>query len=296
MMLALLLSFALANPQPNDPPAVRVQLNHDQFRSGDNARVYVETARDGYLIVLHADPQGRVRVLFPLDPSDDDFVRGGRRQELRGRSDRDAFQVDDDDGSGTVAVLEIAEALVSAPVKPKRSILFIWHAGEEEGLWGSEYFTDHPTVPRDSIVTELNIDMIGRGRADDVKGGGPGYVQLIGSRRLSTELGDLVESVAKTEPMPFKFDYQYDANGHPQQYYCRSDHYEYARYGIPIVFFSTGGHRDYHQVTDEPQYIDYDQLARVSSLVRDVAIRAANIDHRLVVDKHKPDPHGQCVQ
>jgi len=202
----------------------------------------------------------------------------------------------DDDGSGTVAVLEIAEALASAPVKPKRSILFIWHAGEEEGLWGSEYFTDHPTVPRDSIVTELNIDMIGRGRADDVKGGGPGYVQLIGSRRLSTELGDLVESVAKTEPMPFKFDYQYDANGHPQQYYCRSDHYEYARYGIPIVFFSTGGHRDYHQVTDEPQYIDYDQLARVSSLVRDVAIRAANIDHRLVVDKHKPDPHGQCVQ
>ena len=202
----------------------------------------------------------------------------------------------DDDGSGTVALLEIAESLVSAEVKPKRSILFIWHAGEEEGLWGSEYFTDHPTVPRDSIVTELNIDMIGRGRADDVKGGGPGYVQLIGSRRLSTELGDLVESVAKTEPMPFKFDYQYDANGHPQQYYCRSDHYEYARYGIPIVFFSTGGHRDYHQVTDEPQYIDYDQLARVSSLVRDVAIRAANIDHRLVVDKHKPDPHGQCVQ
>ena len=202
----------------------------------------------------------------------------------------------DDDGSGTVAVLEIAQNLAAAPVKPKRSILFIWHAGEEEGLWGSEYFTDHPTVPRDSIVTELNIDMIGRGRADDVKGGGPGYVQLIGSRRLSTELGDLVESVAKTEPMPFKFDYQYDANGHPQQYYCRSDHYEYARYGIPIVFFSTGGHRDYHQVTDEPQYIDYDQLARVSSLVRDVAIRAANIDHRLVVDKHKPDPHGQCVQ
>lgn len=202
----------------------------------------------------------------------------------------------DDDGSGTVAVLEIAESLVNAPVKPKRSILFIWHAGEEEGLWGSEYFTDHPTVPRDSIVAELNIDMIGRGRADDIKGGGPGYVQLIGSRRLSTELGDLVETVGKTEPRSYKFDYQYDANGHPQQYYCRSDHYEYARYGIPIVFFSTGGHRDYHQVTDEAQYIDYDQLARIATLVRDVAIRAATLDHRLVVDKKKPDPHGQCVQ
>jgi hypothetical protein len=206
------------------------------------------------------------------------------------------FNGADDDGSGTVALLEIAESLVNAPIKPKRSILFIWHAGEEEGLWGSEYFTDHPTVPRDSIDTELNIDMIGRGTADDVKGGGPGYLQLIGSRRLSNELGDLVESVAKTEPTPFKFDYQFDANGHPQQYYCRSDHYEYARYGIPIVFFSTGGHRDYHQVTDEAEYIDYDQLARVATLVRDVAVRAANLDHRLVVDKKKPDPHGQCVQ
>jgi hypothetical protein len=202
----------------------------------------------------------------------------------------------DDDGSGSVALLEIAEALAKAPVRPKRSILFIWHAGEEEGLWGSEYFTDHPTVPRDSIVTELNMDMIGRGRADDVKGGGAGYLQLIGSRRLSTELGDLVEAVARTEPVHFRFDYQYDANGHPQQYYCRSDHYEYARYGIPIVFFSTGGHRDYHQVTDEAQYIDYDQLARVAKLVEDVAVRAANLDHRLRVDKTKPDPQGQCVQ
>jgi hypothetical protein len=202
----------------------------------------------------------------------------------------------DDDGSGTVALLEIAESLVNASAKPKRSILFIWHAGEEEGLWGSEYITDHPTVPRDSIVTELNMDMIGRGGAADVKGGAAGYLQLIGSRRLSTELGDLVETVAKTEPTPFHFDYQFDANGHPQQYYCRSDHYEYARFGIPIVFFSTGGHRDYHQVTDEAEYIDYDQLARVATLVRDVAIRAANLDHRLVVDKKKPDPHGQCVQ
>jgi Zn-dependent M28 family amino/carboxypeptidase len=202
----------------------------------------------------------------------------------------------DDDGSGSVALLEIAESLVNAAVKPKRSILFIWHAGEEEGLWGSEYFTDHPTVPRDSIVTELNMDMIGRGHPDDVKGGGPGYLQLIGSRRLSAELGDLVEAVAKTEPTRFHFDYQYDANGHPQQYYCRSDHYEYARYGIPIVFFSTGGHRDYHQVTDEAEYIDYDQLAGVAGLVRNVAVRVANLEHRLVVDKRKPDPHSQCIQ
>jgi hypothetical protein len=193
----------------------------------------------------------------------------------------------DDDGSGSVAALEIAEAFMSAPVKPRRSLIFVWHAGEEKGLWGSEYFTDHPTVPRDSIVAQLNMDMIG---------GGPGYLQLIGSRRLSTELGDIVEQVGKAQPIPFRFDYSYDANNHPQQYYCRSDHYEYARYGIPITFFSTGGHRDYHQVTDEAQYIDYAQLARNAVLVHDVADKVANLDHRIVVDKPKPDPHGQCKQ
>ena len=206
------------------------------------------------------------------------------------------FNGADDDGTGSVAALEIAEAFATGPVKPKRSLLFVWHAGEEKGLWGSEYFTDHPTVPRDSIVAQLNMDMIGRGGPLDLPDGGPGYLQLIGTRRLSTELGDIMESVGKAQPMPFKFDYQYDANGHPQQYYCRSDHYSYARYGIPIAFVSTGGHRDYHELTDEPQYIDYDQLTRVANLMQAVALKVANLDHRLVVDKPKPDPKGQCRQ
>lgn len=202
----------------------------------------------------------------------------------------------DDDGSGSVSVLEIAEQFAAAKPKPKRSLLFIWHTGEELGLFGSQWFTDNPTVPRDSIVAELNIDMIGRGDSTDTQGGGPAYLQLIGSRRLSTELGDLVETVNKTQRLPFGFDYQYDANGHPQQYYCRSDHYEYARYGIPIVFFSTGGHADYHQVTDEPQYIDYAHMARVAQLIADVAKAVGNLDHRVVVDKPKPDPNGPCRQ
>jgi hypothetical protein len=206
------------------------------------------------------------------------------------------FNGADDDGTGSVAALEIAEAFMTSAVKPKRSLIFVWHAGEEKGLWGSEYFTDHPTVPRDSIVAQLNMDMIGRGGPQDTPDGGPGYLQLIGTRRLSTELGDIAESVGKTQPVPFKFDYQYDANGHPQQYYCRSDHYSYARYGIPIAFVSTGGHRDYHELTDEPQYIDYDQLSRVANLMHDVALKVANLDHRLVVDKPKPDPKGQCRQ
>ena len=202
----------------------------------------------------------------------------------------------DDDGSGTTAVLEIAEAFAGTKPKPKRSLIFVWHTGEELGLFGSQYFTDHPTVPRDSIVAQLNMDMVGRGRSDDENGGGPGYLQLIGTRRLSTELGDLIETVNKARKQPFTFDYQFDATGHPEQYYCRSDHYMYARYGIPIAFFTTGNHRDYHQVTDEPEYIDYDKLAHVAQFVHDVATSVANLDHRVVVDKPKPDPHGQCVQ
>ena len=211
----------------------------------------------------------------------------------------------DDDGSGSVSALEIAQYFASQKVKPKRSLLFVWHVGEEAGLYGSQWYTDHPTIPRESIVAQLNMDMIGRGAAADNTGitkagvrynGNPDYVQLVGSRRLSTELGDLAESVNRAEKHPMSFDYAMDANGHPSNIYCRSDHYEYARYGIPIIFFTTGGHADYHQVTDEPQYIDYDRMARVANYVADLATKVANLDHRPVVDKTKPDPHGQCVQ
>jgi hypothetical protein len=202
----------------------------------------------------------------------------------------------DDDASGSMGMLEVAEAFATAREKPKRSILFVWHTAEEGGLFGSAHFTDHPTVPRDSIVAQINVDMIGRGSAADTPGGGAGYLQLIGSRRLSSELGDIVEAEGRKFTPAFRFDYQYDANGHPGQYYCRSDHYNYARYGIPVVFMSTGGHAEYHQITDEPQYLDYDQLARVTQLVFNTANRVANLDHRVAVDKPKPDPKGNCVQ
>ena len=202
----------------------------------------------------------------------------------------------DDDGSGTVAVAEIAEAFAGDRVKPKRSILFVWHMGEEIGLVGSDWYTKHPTVPLDSIVAQLNMDMVGRGAAGDIKGGGPGYLQLVGSRRLSTELGNLVETVNKMQKHPFTFDYTYDAPGHPENIYCRSDHASYARFGIPVTFFTTGLHADYHQVTDEAEYIDYPHMAAVSQLVHDVALAVANADHRLVVDKPKPAPNAACKQ
>ena len=215
------------------------------------------------------------------------------------------FNGADDDASGSMAVLEIAERWAAAPVKPRRSILFVWHVGEEAGLYGSQWFTDHPTVPRDQIVAQLNIDMIGRGEAGDVTGqtlsgetirGNDDYVQLIGSRRLSTALGDAAEALNTSGSYGLKFDYSLDANGHPQNIYCRSDHYMYARYGIPVIFFTTGGHADYHQVTDESQYIDYDHLARVTTFVADLTGRVADMDGRPLVDKPRPDPRATCRQ
>ena len=202
----------------------------------------------------------------------------------------------DDDGSGTVSLLEIAEAFAKSGQAPRRSLLFVSHTGEEKGLWGSQWFTDHPTVPRDSIVAQLNMDMVGRGKPTDAMGRGPNNVQLIGMRRLSTQLGDLIDSVNAARAIHMDIDTTFDANGHPLNRYCRSDHYMYARYGIPSTYFSLGYHTDYHQVTDEPQYIDYGHMARVAGFVHDVAEAVANRDERLVVDKPKPDPRGSCRQ
>lgn len=202
----------------------------------------------------------------------------------------------DDDGSGSMAVLEVARAFSAERARPKRSILFVWHTGEELGLFGADHFSDNPTVPREQIVAQLNYDMVGRGGPGEETGGGPNYAQLIGSRRLSTQLGDLVEKVSREKGYNWAFDYQYDAPGHPEQFYCRSDHYMYARHGIPVVFMSTGGHADYHQVTDEVENIDFEKLSKVTRFARDLAAEVANLPQRPVVDKPKPDPRGRCVQ
>ena len=232
-------------------------------------------------------------------------IAAARRIRTAPRADS-IYNGADDDGSGSVTVLEVAEAFAKGVIKPKRSVIFIWQTGEESGMIGSGYFVDHPTVPRDSIVAAVNMDMVGRGFASDVTGstkaggliyGGAGYLQLVGSRRLSKEYGDLVESVNTDKKHGFTFDYEIDADGHPQNIYCRSDHWSYAKYGIPVVFFTTGGHSDYHQVTDEPQYINYGHMADVAKLSFDVVLRAANLDHRVKLDKEGPfNPKASCRQ
>ena len=208
----------------------------------------------------------------------------------------------DDDGSGTVSILEIAEAMSRDGARPKRSILFVSHTGEEAGLLGSRWFSDHATVPVDSIVAEIDQDMVGRGTTSDFPRGGTGagsatYLEVIGAKRLSREFGDSLEAANAREPVPFVFDYTYDQPGHPLQYYCRADHYSYARYGIPAVAMSRGEHLDYHQVTDEAQYISYPDLARVSRMVFSGAMVIANMTHRPRLDAPKPtNPNVQCRQ
>ena len=207
----------------------------------------------------------------------------------------------DDDGSGTVSLLEIAEAMSRGTAHPRRSILFVSHTGEEDGLVGSRWFTDHATVPLDSVIGEIDQDMVGRGTATDFPhngiAGGPAYLEVVGAKRISREFGEVLDAANARQPVPFVFNLEYDQPGHPLQYYCRADHFSYARYGIPALALSRGEHLDYHQVTDEAQYIDYPDLARVSRMVFDAAMQLANAPQRPKLDVPKPaDPHGPCRQ
>jgi hypothetical protein len=234
----------------------------------------------------------------PLSPADRRALEAEVARQRVGASSRpdSIFNGADDDGSGSIGLLALAEHFSDPSHRPRRSLLFVWHTAEEKGLIGSEWFTDHPTVPLDAIVANINIDMIGRGGKEDLPGGGPNYLQLLGPKRLSTEYARLIEGVNRRRLQPFRIDEQYDAPGHPEQYYCRSDHWNYARYGIPVAFFSTGDHADYHQLTDEVQYIDFEHYARVVGFVGDVAAAVGNLASRPVVDQPKPDPRGECRQ
>jgi hypothetical protein len=199
----------------------------------------------------------------------------------------------DDDGSGTTALLSMAEALANASVRPRRSILFVWHAGEEKGLWGSRYFTDNPTVPLTSVVTQLNIDMIGRSKlVGDTNPlnrelSGAHEIYVIGSRMMSTELGQLVEDVNK-QYQNLTYDYRYDDPGDPNRFFFRSDHYNYARKGVPIVFFFDGEHEDYHKPSDSVDKIDFDKMERVARTIYLTLWELANRPARVKVDKQMP--------
>ena len=199
----------------------------------------------------------------------------------------------DDDGSGTTALLGMAEALAKAPTRPKRSVLFVWHCGEEKGLWGSRYFTQYPTVPLNQIVAQINLDMIGRSRKEgdtnrrNVDLTGPDSIYLIGSTMMSTELGEIVNAVNKSF-LNLTFDTRYDDPSDPNRFFYRSDHINYARKGIPIIFFFDGVHEDYHRPGDTADKIDYQKMEKVTRTVYMTLWEIASRPARLKVDKPMP--------
>ncbi|MGH2665229.1 M28 family metallopeptidase [Flavobacterium sp.] len=191
----------------------------------------------------------------------------------------------DDDGSGTVALLEIAQAFQQAKndgFGPKRSILFLHVTGEEHGLHGSRYYTEHPLFPLSKTVADINIDMIGR--RDDLHKDSNNYVYLIGSDYLSTDLFKACEEANK-KYVDIKLDYKYNDRNDPNRFYYRSDHYNFAKHNIPSVFLFNGVHADYHQPSDEVDKIEFGALAKRTKLAFAIAWELANRKDRPVVDK-----------
>jgi Zn-dependent M28 family amino/carboxypeptidase len=252
-------------------------------------------------VVNKTDPVSTQNVVAVFEGSDpvlkDEYVALGAHYDHIGIGipvNGDAiYNGADDDGSGTTALLSIAEALSKAPIRPKRSVLFVWHAGEEKGLWGSRYFTDNPTIPLDHIVTQINIDMIGRSKKEGDTNSrnrelsGPNEIYVIGSKMMSTELGDLSEAVNKGY-LNLSFNYRYDDPNDPNRFFFRSDHFNYARKGIPIIFFFDGEHEDYHRPGDSPDKIDYQKMEKVVRTVYMTLWEIANRPTRPRVDKQLP--------
>ncbi len=211
---------------------------------------------------------------------------GGSRGDFKGEIHNGA----DDDGSGSVAILEIAQAFKKAENKgkgPRRSMVFLHVSGEEKGLLGSKYYSENPIYPMENTVTNLNIDMIGRidpTRKDKNRN----YIYIIGSDHDSQDLHNLSEKT-NLETVNIDLDYRYNAKDDPNRFYYRSDHYNFARFGIPIIFYFSGTHEDYHMPTDDPDKIEYDLLESRTRLIFHTAWNIANRDERIVVDpKQKP--------
>jgi hypothetical protein len=193
----------------------------------------------------------------------------------------------DDDGSGSTALLAIAKAFAQGP-KPKRSVVFVWHAGEEAGLQGSRFNADFPVVTLDKVQAVLNMDMVGRDDCNNLEGDYTNSVFLVGADRISTDLHNLIVKTNAAMPKPLTLDYELNDPLDPESVYTRSDHYSYAGKGIPITFFTTGLHPDYHKVSDSVDKIIFPKMARIAQLVYESGFSIANTDRVLVRDNKGP--------
>ena len=231
------------------------------------------------------DSENVVALIEGSEKPDEFLVISSHYDHLGIDDEGNIFNGADDDGSGTVAILEIAEAFMKAKADgfgPKRSIVFLNVTGEEKGLIGSKWYTDNPIFPLAQTVANLNIDMIGR--SDVAHEGNNNYVYLIGSDKLSTELHNLSEEV-NSKYMNLELDYTFNDENDPNRFYYRSDHYNFAKNNIPIIFYFNGVHEDYHKMTDTPDKIEYEHLEKRARLIFLTAWEIANRAERPVVDK-----------
>lgn len=244
-----------------------------------------------------AEPLQASNVLGYLEGSDpelkEELIVLTAHHDHEGIKDGEIYNGADDDGSGVTAILEVAEAFAKAAEAgkgPRRSILFMTVTAEEKGLLGSRYYSDHPVFPLENTITNLNIDMIGR--VDSAHAGNPDYVYIIGSDKLSTELHAINEKANATYTK-LELDYKYNDPGDPNRFYYRSDHYNFAKHGIPIIFYFNGVHEDYHQPTDDIEKINFEALAKRAQLVFHTAWELADRDLRPVVDVENAFPSNQ---
>jgi Zn-dependent M28 family amino/carboxypeptidase len=202
-----------------------------------------------------------------------------------GYTDTEIFNGADDNGSGTAAVMEMAQAFQKAALdgyRPKRSVVFLHLTGEEVGLIGSRYYTQHPVFSMQNTVANLNIDMIGR--VDDDHKDDENYIYVIGADRLSTELHYISEE-ANAQFTNLELDYKLNSDSDPNRYYYRSDHYNFAQKGVPVIFYFNGEHEDYHEPTDTPEKINYTLLEKRTKLIFATAWYLANSEKRIIVDQ-----------
>jgi hypothetical protein len=265
-----------------------LQLKKDSIKNGNvQPKTYnVPISIHFEETLLKTESSNVLGVLEGTDKKDEYLVITAHYDHLGKRNDSVIYYGADDDGSGTVAVIELAEAFVKAKNAgkgPRRSIIFMAVSGEEKGLWGSAHYSDHPVFPLEKTTANLNIDMIGRTDPKRKQGDSSNYVYVVGDDKLSTDLRPISESVNK-KYTKLELDYKYNDPKDTERIYFRSDHYNFARKGVPIIFYFNGTHQDYHRPTDTPDKINYNLLKKRAQLVFYTAWEMANREEMLKRD------------
>ncbi|QSS97224.1 M28 family metallopeptidase [Psychroflexus sp. ALD_RP9] len=245
---------------------------------------YFQEISSSYFNNKFADSENVIAIIKGDELPDEYLVLTSHYDHL-GTKNGKVYNGADDDGSGTVAIMEIAEAFMKAKNEgyaPRRSIIFLHVTAEEKGLLGSKYYSENPIYPLKQTIANLNIDMIGR--RDKAHKNNNNYIYLIGSDRLSTELHNISEKANK-KFTNLDLDYKFNAKNDPNRFYYRSDHYNFAKYDIPIIFYFNGVHEDYHRSTDTAEKIEYDLLAKRTKLIFHTAWELANRENRPIVDQ-----------